>query len=331
MERTFFISFLFFTCFSTHGQQRFSYNHQQMGTQIGLVFYAPDKVKADSVALLAFNRIDTLNEKFSDYIDNSELNLLSAQANKAVQVSDDLFRILKMASEISENTDGAFDISAGPLVQLWRNTRESQILPSESALENAMQNTGYKYLEFPKKNVVRLKASAMQLDLGGIGKGFVADEVIKILELNGVTSALIDMGGDIRVSDPPPTKEHWVLALSFFNIEGKEVIKKLGLKNAAVATSGDMYQFVEIEGKKYSHIINPQTGMALSNRIQVTTIAKDATSADAYASAFSVMELRKIKDHITEFPNLEIFRVSKTGGNYQNWHSPGFNRFEVRD
>lgn len=315
---------MLFTCLTTHAQKRFEYSHQQMGTQIGLVFYTTDKVLADSMALLAFDRIDELNEKFSDYIDTSELSLLAKEVNKEVVVSDDLFRVLKKATEVSENTNGAFDISAGPLIQLWRETRKTGILPSASTRNKVMQNVGYRFIEFPKKNVVRLNASAMQLDLGGIGKGFAADEVIKILELNGVTSALIDMGGDIRVSNPPPAKEYWVLAFSHFNSEGKEVIKKIALKNAAVATSGDVYQYVEIKGKKYSHIVNPQTGMALSNRIQVTTIAKNATLADAYASAYSVMEFRKMTDHVTEFPNLETFRVSKTNEGYQNWNSPGF-------
>ncbi len=225
MERAFFIIFLLFTCFEVHAQGRFEYTHQQMGTQIRLVFYTTDNEKADSVASLAFNRIDELNNKLSDYLDNSELNLLANQVKKEVVVSDDLYRVLKKANEISEATNGAFDISAGPLIRLWRKTRKTRILPTTSDLDEAMQNVGYKYIKFPKKNVVLLNASAMQLDLGGIGKGFAADEVIKILELNGVTSALVDLGGDIRVSNPPPGKEHWVLAFSYFNAEGKEILK----------------------------------------------------------------------------------------------------------
>ena len=324
MERAFFIIFLLFTCFKVHAQERFEYTHQQMGTQIRLVFYTTDNEKADSVASLAFNRIDELNEKLSDYLDNSELSLLTNQVKKDVIVSDDLYRVLKKAIEISEATNGAFDISAGPLIRLWRKTRKTRILPTTSELVEAKKNVGYKFINFPNKNVVLLNASAMQLDLGGIGKGFAADEVIKILELNGVTSALVDLGGDIRVSNPPPGKEHWVLAFSYFNEEGKEVIKKIGLKDAAVATSGDMYQYVEIDGKKYSHIINPLTGMALNNSIQVTTIAKNATLADAYASAYSVMGFSNNTDPINEFPNLEIFMVSQSNDGYRHWNSPGF-------
>jgi thiamine biosynthesis lipoprotein len=324
MERGFFIIFLLFTCFEVHAQGRFEYTHQQMGTQIRLVFYTTNNDKADSVASLAFNRIDELNKKLSDYLDNSELRLLANQVKKEVVVSDDLYRVLKKANEVSEATNGAFDVTAGTLIQLWRKTRKTKILPSKLQLEIAKQNVGYTYIKFPKKNVVLLNANNMQLDLGGIGKGFTADEVIKVLELNGVTSALVDMGGDIRVSNPPPGKEHWVLAFSYCNMEGKEVLKKIGLKDAAVATSGDMYQYVEIDGKKYSHLINPQTGMALNNSIQVTIIAKNATLADAYASAYSVMAFGDITANIKELPNLEIFMVSQSNEGYRHWNSPGF-------
>ena len=324
MERGLFIIFLFFTCFEVHAQGRFEYTHQQMGTQIRLVFYTTNNDKADSVASLAFNRIDELNKKLSDYLDNSELSLLANQVKKEVVVSDDLYRVLKKANGVSEATNGTFDVTAGTLIQLWKKTRKTKILPSKLQLEIAKRNVGYTHITFPKKNVVLLNANTMQVDLGGIGKGFTADEVIKVLELNGVTSALVDMGGDIRVSNPPPGKEHWVLAFSYYNEEGEEVIKKIGLKDAAIATSGDMYQYVEINGKKYSHIINPQTGMALNNSIQVTTIAKDATLADAYASAYSVMAFDNNTANVSELPNLEIFMVSQSIEGYRHWNSPGF-------
>ena len=151
MERGFYIIFLLFTCFGVHAQGRFEYTHQQMGTQIRLVFYTTNNDKADSVAFLAFNRIDALNKKLSDYLDNSELSVLANQVQKEVVVSDDLYRVLKKANEVSEATNGAFDISAGPLMRLWRNTRKTKILPTVSDLVEAKQNVGYKFIEFPKK------------------------------------------------------------------------------------------------------------------------------------------------------------------------------------
>jgi thiamine biosynthesis lipoprotein len=165
----------------------------------------------------------------------------------------------------------------------------------------------------------------VELDLGGLGKGFTADEVMKLLQFHGVSSALIDMGGDICVSDPPPDKAHWVLAFSYYDEEGKEVIQKIKLKNGAVATSGDLYQFVEIDGKRYSHIVNPITGWALTNRIQVTVIADKATRADAFASAFSVLGIEKTKSKYRDLVNLEVFMVEENGKQgYGQWSSPSF-------
>src|SRR5690606_30194410 len=117
----------------------------------------------------------------------------------------------------------------------------------------------------------------MQLDLGGIGKGFAADEAINVLRENGIHAALVDMGGDITVSEPPPNKEYWVLGFSYFDEKGEEIFKKIRLKNQAIATSGDLFQYTLIDGKRYSHIIDPKNGMALSNRIQVTTMAPNGT------------------------------------------------------
>jgi len=328
MGRAFFIIFLLFTCFEVHAQERFEYTHQQMGTQIRLVFYTTNTNQADSVASLAFNRIDELNKKLSDYIDNSELSLLANQVKKEVVVSDDLYRVLKKATEISEATNGAFDVSAGPLVQLWRKTRKTKKLPTASELVKAQQGVGFDLITFPKKSTIQLNAKGMQLDLGGIGKGFAADEVIKVLELNGVTSALVDLGGDIRVSNPPPGKAFWVLAFSYYNEEDAEVVHKIRLKNAAVATSGDLYQFMELDGIRYSHIINPLTGLALNNGIQVTTIAKNATEADAFASAFSVMGITQTTGFIKAKSDIDVFMVQKSKNTFKQWNNgkfPGLN------
>ena len=324
LVNSFYVIILLFSCFGLHAQERYEFTHQQMGTQIRLVFYAKNKVGADVIASKAFDRIDELNNKLSDYLGHSELNKLLDQAGKEVVVSDDLFKVLKKAVAISKATEGAFDISVGPFVELWRTSRQNRILPSDADLIKAKRYVGYQKISFPKKNVVQLNVSQMKLDLGGIGKGFTADEVIKVLESNGVRSALVDMGGDIRVSNPPPSKDYWVLAFSYYNEKGDEVLKKIRLKNAAVATSGDLYQFVEINGIRYSHIINPLTGMALNNSIQVTTIANNATEADALSSAFSVMGITETTHLIKGKSNIAVFMVQKSKNTFKQWNSGNF-------
>ena len=331
MTKKLLIVILFFLCFELIAQTRFEYQHQQMGTQIRLVFYATGQTRADVVSKAVFARIDDLNVKLSDYLVDSELNMLCVQAKENVLVSSDLYGVLKASVMISEQTDGVFDVTAGPLIQLWRKARKTKKLPSKSEINRVKQRISYRYISFLGEDTVRLEKQGLQLDLGGIGKGFAADEALRVMEQNGITSALIDMGGDIRVSDPPPNKEYWTLAFSYYDADGKEINQKIKLKNQAVATSGDLYQFVAIDGNRYSHIVDPKTGMALTNGIQVTVIAPNATLADAYASAFSVLGIENSKHKLKIILGLEAFLVEHTKANYQQWNSGDFEQFLIKN
>ncbi len=300
-----------------------------MGTWIRLVLYAPNKEKADSVSVLAFQRIDGLNTILSDYLLNSELNLLSNKKSGTHQVSDDLYRVLKKADSISRLTEGAFDVTVGPLTKLWRKAGRTKKMPGKRELSKARQSVGYGLLHFTDPNKVRLNSEGIQLDLGGIGKGFAADEVIKILESKGIHSGLVDMGGDIRVSDPPPGRDYWVLGFYYFDRYGKEHFQRIKLKEGAVATSGDLYRFVEINGSRFSHIIDSKTGVALKGGIQVTTISRYAADADAFASAFSVIGLDENALRDMDCRNLEVFMTNQSETGYKHWESPGFGRFLI--
>ena len=314
-------------------QARYEYTHQQMGTQIGLVFYDnnEDMTRADSIAQLVFNRIDALNNTLSNYLPQSEINKLSSSSNINVAVSDDLFRLLQISGDFSVDTNGAFDITLGPLIELWKKARKNREVPSTTEIRTAQQRTGYGNLEFPMVNVVRLTQEGMQLDVGGIGKGFAADEAISLLKRNGINAALVDMGGDVTVSEAPPNKEFWTLGFSYFDKNGREVFQKVKLKNQAVATSGDLFQYAVIDGKRYSHIINPKNGMALSNNIQVSVIATNGAMADAYASALSVLGIREGKKIVQETTDLEVFMVEDVPGSYQQWNNSGFLNYIVED
>ena len=326
-------SCVFIYCSFVNAQNRFEYTHQQMGTQIGLVFYdmEDNDVKADSIAQLVFNRIDELNNSLSNYLPQSEINRLSSSSNINVAVGEDLLRLLQISVDYAEKTNGAFDITLGPLIELWRKARQNNQLPLIDEIQSALKRIGYDNLEFLAGNIIKLKKDCMQLDVGGIGKGFAADEAINLLKRLGITTALVDMGGDITVSDAPPNKDFWTLGFSYFDNKGEEVFQKIKLKNQAVATSGDLYQYVLIDGKRYSHIIDPKNGMALSNNIQVTTIAANGSMADAYASALSVLGIEGSKKIIQETPDLEVFLVEDVPEQYQQWNSSGFLNYIIKD
>lgn len=305
-------------------QKKYEFSHQQMGTQIGLIFYAPENMDAGAIARSVFRRIDDLNAALSNYIADSELNELGKNVNLEVNVSQDLYKILKASASYSERTNGAFDITLGPLITLWKSALKRGQLPRENEITSAMEKTGFKNMEFPTDSTVILRKKGMQLDLGGIGKGFAADEAIKILKDKGIDRALVDMGGDITVSGPPPNKEYWVLGFSYFDNNGEEVFNKVRLREQAIATSGDLYQYTLIDGKRYSHIIDPRNGRALSNNIQVTTIAPNGAMADAYASALSVLGIGEGKKIIKKTAGLEAFMVEDLPGRYRRWRTPGF-------
>ncbi|WP_159076338.1 FAD:protein FMN transferase [Flagellimonas amoyensis] len=302
-----------------------------MGTQIGLVFYTSDRQKADTLAQLAFDRIDALNQTLSDYVDSSEINRLNKTPFQKVRVSRDFYRLLESSLEYRRLTEGAFDITLGPLIALWKTARASGTLPAEVDIQDALQRSGYSNLELFGQDTVRLKRAGMQLNVGGIGKGYAADEVILLLKEHGVTMALVDMGGDITVGDPPPNKAYWTLGFTHATKNGESVFRKVKLRNQAVATSGDLYQHMLVEGKKYSHIIDPRTGLALSNQTQVTVIAPNGTMADAMASAFSVLGILQAEKVVQQVPGLEAFMVVELQGAYRQWNSEGFSKFFLEE
>jgi len=276
---------VFAGCRSDYGRQaaRFEFSKPQMGAPFRIVLYAPDAAHAGAAANAAFQRVESLNQIFSDYETDSELNALSrtAGSGKAVPVSDDLWRILVQAQRFAELSTGGFDVTVGPCVNLWRKARREKKLPDSARLAEALQAVGYKKLEL-KNKTARLLAPDMKLDLGGIAKGYAADEAMKVLKKHGIRSALVGASGDIAVSDPPPAKSGWQIELgSSTNV--------VSLSNAAVSTSGDVFQNLEINGVRYSHIVDPRTGIGITNQLMVSVIAADSTTADALATAISVL------------------------------------------
>jgi FAD:protein FMN transferase len=262
-----------------------------MGTQFNIILYARDATTATRVSQAAFNRVEQLDAIMSDYRATSELMMLCGRSGgEWVKVSRPLFDILARSKKLSILTDGAFDVTAGPLVRLWRRARRTGEMPDQISLAKAMQLVGYRNLELDKKTrSVRLAKRGMLLDLGGIAKGYAADDAIAVLKRNGIKSALVAAGGDIVVSGPPPGARGWVIGITPFERTDEPPKDYLYLSDAAVSTSGDSEQHVEIGQLRYSHIIDPRTGLGLTNRIEVTVVANSGTVSDSVATAASVL------------------------------------------
>ncbi|MCF6351421.1 MAG: FAD:protein FMN transferase [Cyclobacteriaceae bacterium] len=308
--------------------QRFEYSQPAMGTMLSLILYTTDSATAKKAASEAFNRVQHLNQIFSDYIPNSELNRLCQKSGEKVpiQVSDELFEVLLQANSISKLTKGSFDVTIGAYTKIWRLAKKKGEFPSKKQLKLAKKTIGYKQLLLNKDDkTALLKRKDTQLDLGGIAKGYTADAVLQILKQYGIKQALVDFGGDIAISNPPPNKDGWNIEISYTNHLGKSVSHIVSLRNSAIATSGRLYQNITFEGKTYSHIINPYTGFGITSNVQTSVIAPNATLADSFASAFSVLSKKKIRKLLLKNKEIHVFSVEINNDSTNLWHSAYFN------
>lgn len=273
-----------------------------MGTEFRVTLYAADETSAKRAAAAAFGKAHDLDAKLSDYKPNSELMHLCAKAALGpVPVSAELFEIVQRAQEISNVTDGAFDITIGPVVRLWRLARRTREFPVESELEAAMAKVGFrKVILDASKKTIELKVPGMKLDLGGIAKGYAADAMLKVIKDAGWPQAIVSAGGDVVAGDAPPDAGTWMIGMLPETIEPRRQLRGV---NCAISTSGDTYQSVTIDGTTYSHIVDPKTGVGLTNHYLATVIAKDGVTADALATALTVMEPETGLKLIERIPN----------------------------
>ena len=269
--------------------KKFTYTEYHMGVDARIVLFAPNQATAEAAATAAFARIGELDSIMSDYKPDSELMRLCDKAGGApVKVSEDLFRVLERSQRVARESDGAFDITVGPLIKLWRKARKTGILPEQTEILQASSLVGYRSLRLDaKKRTAQLLRPGMRLDLGGIAKGDADDQAQRVLQKFGITSALVEMGGDIVVSEPPPGTEGWTIRIP--NAGPENAPADLLFKNAAISSSGDTVQFVVIGGKQYSHVVDPRTGQALTNHVQVTLIAPDGLTSDPLSTALTVL------------------------------------------
>lgn len=274
--------------------ERFEFEQIQMGVPVRLILYDVCEEHAQAAANSAFERFETLNTVMSDYDSDSELSQLSQKSTELInnkktpswiQLSDDLFTVLKESRFYCEQSHGAFDITVGPMVRLWRRSKRQKRLPEQRYLEQAKHLVGNERWELDDSTKsVRLLNSGMKLDLGGIAKGYAIDQAYEAIKKRGVTVFLIDAGGDIRAADAP--EGGWTVSLKDGKSEKGEFVS---LRYGALASSGDASRFVVIDGVRYSHLIDPKTGLGLTRRMIVHVLAPTATQADAWASALSVL------------------------------------------
>ena len=261
-----------------------------MGTLFRVVTYVDDDEAGRKAMDEAFEIAADFATAATDYEADSELNLLcKSAAGEPVKLSEHLFGVLALAHQLSIDTEGVYDPTLGPLTHLWRESKNSGILPDEEMLKAAKRVSGYQHLSLnPDDQTATLALNGMQLDLGGIAKGYAADLIFEHLKNAGYNQTLVAAAGDIRLgADPPPKKDGWQIALRTFSLSPTG---SLALKNCAISTSGDLHQHIMIGGKRYAHIIDPQTGLGLTEQKAASVIAPFAQLTDPLATAACLID-----------------------------------------
>jgi thiamine biosynthesis lipoprotein len=276
-----------------------------MGTPCRITLYAPSEPQAAEAATAAFQRIAALEAILSDYRPDSEaMRLFQQSPHIWHDISPDLAAILRLSSRIHTSTGGAFDPTLGPLTQLWRQSRKQAELPDPDTLADARARSGMHLLEIdPDSDRVRFTTTGMRPDFGAIGKGWAADQAIVVLRTHHAHRTLVDFGGDLVAGDSPlDSPDGWLITIR----DGLGEPRQITLRNSAVATSGDVEQYLEIDGIRYSHIIDPRTGLGLTRRRAATVIAPTGALADALASAACVLGTQNLHILTSAFPACRI-------------------------
>jgi len=291
---------------------RYAYEKAEMGLPVRVTLYAPDEGAARAAADRAFARVEALNAVFSDYDSDSELSRLSdtAGSGRAAAVGPELWHVLEFAQRVAALSKGGFDISVGPVVNLWRVARRKHELPKPERLLEARARVGYQGIELdPAARTALLRKPRMRLDAGGIAKGYAMEEALQVLRALGLPRAMVAGGGDMALGEAPPGESGWRIEVSSLDAGGAPAPRFLRLANCSVATSGDLYQRLEIEGKRYSHIVDPRTGIGLTDHSLVTVVAARGMEADALSKVVAVLGPVEGLPLLESFPGVAAYVV----------------------
>ncbi len=297
-----------------------------MATPCRVKLYAAGEEEAERGRKAAYAEIAAVDAAMNDWNPESEISRLSARAGQGeVAVSEPLFTVLLASRHAAALSGGAFDVTVGPVVGLWRRSRKGGMLPDPAELRAALDLVGFARLHLDSgRRSARLERAGMKLDLGGIAKGYACDRALAALASMGITRALVDTGGGYALGDPPPDAPGWRIKLA-------DTSRIIVLSRCGVATSGDWERFVEINGVRYSHIVDPKTGLGLTNRALVTVVAPDGMAADALSTAVSVLGSSDGIALAERLPGTEAWIRWREGDRFRTARSSGFEALLAQD
>ena len=266
----------------------------RLGTFVTVSAYGADRPATLAAISAAFDEFRRADELMSIHRSDSELSRLNARAASGpVPVSAQLFQVIATAQDVAAETEGAFDVTIGPLADLWGFIKKDAYrLPAQTELRAVLPQVNYQLIELNRREqTVQFADPGISIDLGGIGKGYAVDRAIERLLQLGITNALVKAGGDLRAAGAPPGRSHWTVQLEDPRKQARRV--SVALRDAALSTSGDYENFFEIGGRRYSHLLDPRTGLPVAGLAACTVIAPSCVESDAWATACFVMGVER--------------------------------------
>lgn len=329
-----FLLLIIIACFgfiTASGQfKKYTYYADKMGSPLKIIICTEanqiDSVQSTQLAQETFQLIDSLNHILSDYDKTSELSSINEHAGKGLQpISPILQEILVIAQKAYYQTKGAYNIAIGPLSILWRDARQSKLFPHASQIKAAQELIQFDQIKIDTiHHLIDIPTIGMRLDLGSLGKGFVAQKAMNYLKSKGIEYSMIDAGGKIVTLSPK--NQFWTIGINQLREKNNTINKTLKLSNHAVATSGDAYQFFIYKGHRYSHIINPLTGYGIEIPKNITVIARDGTTADWLSTACSILSVKEALALVKKYDAAILIAVQKDKY-IQYYSSKNFNAF----
>ena len=311
------------TVFVIRQQQSMPYQHDEgmvFGTFYSITYQYDKDLKAEIEAQL--NEVDKSLSPF-----NKQSIITAINDNKPVKLNQMFLSVFDLAKQVSEDTDGAFDITVAPLVNAWGFGFKNDCPPTKQAVDSLLQLIGYKKVSLVGKNIKKQDPRIM-LDCSAIAKGYGSDVVARYLKNQGIKNFMVEIGGEIVTSGINPKRLPWAIGVEKpvddSLAQSKELQTVLNITDKAMATSGNYRNFYYKDGKKYAHTIDPKTGYPVQHTIlSATVICNECARADAYATSFMVMGLDKAKSILDRHPDLKAYIIYDDHGQYKVWKSDG--------
>jgi len=318
------IALLFFTS-CTKAPSRVLITGKTMGTQYHITLASlPDKLNVATIKSEIKDLLKKINQQMSTYIADSEISRFNQYSKTDwFPVSEDLTFVVSAAQHVSQQTQGAFDITVAPLVDLWGfGTKTIFKIPNDTQINTILNNVGYQQLNVSiNPPALQKKNKHLRIDLSAIAKGFAVDKVAELLEIKGIKNYLVEIGGEIHIHGMSKPNTPWQVGIESPNSNGSKTKQGLLLSNIALATSGNYRNYFIKDGTRYSHTINPLTGRPITHNLaSITVLHQSSMMADAYATALTVMGDDKGKIFAKKLP-LYVNMMIKQGDNVSNWQN----------